>query len=98
MARVKKVDHDSWRGRAELQERAESANLRIPEAVAEIRLALGLSQAEFAKAFKLTQRRLSDIENGRGNPSFRTLEKIGRPLGLTLGFVPRQETQTNLAD
>jgi DNA-binding XRE family transcriptional regulator len=89
MARVKKIDHDSWKGRTELQAKAETAALRLPGAVVEIRLALGLSQEEFAKAFKITRRNLSNIENGRGNPSLETLEKIGRPLGLVLGYVPR---------
>jgi DNA-binding XRE family transcriptional regulator len=89
MARVSKVDHDSWKGRAELQSKAEAAKLNFPNAVTEIRLALGLTQAEFAKAFRMRQRVISDLENGRGNPSLKTLEKIGRPLGLTIGFVPK---------
>jgi DNA-binding XRE family transcriptional regulator len=89
VARVKKVDHDSWHARWALQEKAEAAELRLPEAVAAIRLALGLTQAEFGKAFGLRQRVISDLENGRGNPSLKTLLRLALPMGFTVGFVPK---------
>jgi putative transcriptional regulator len=89
MARVHKVGHDSWKARSALQEKAEAAQLALPSAMIEIRLALGMSQAEFAKAFRMTQRRVSDLENGRGNPGLKTLDRVGRALGLRVGFVPK---------
>lgn len=94
MPRVKKVGHDSWEARKILHSRAEAAELVLPTAVLEMRLALGMTQAEFAKAFKMTQRRISDLENGRGNPSVQTLNKIARAFGFTLGFVPKPRSPT----
>jgi putative transcriptional regulator len=89
MARVKKIGHDSWLARKGLHARAEAAELVLPAAVLEMRLALGLLQVEFARAYRMTQRRISDLENGRGNPSSQTLNKIARPFGFALGFVPK---------
>lgn len=35
----------------------------------------------------------SGLERDRGNPALETLEKVGRPFGLTLGFVPKKEAE-----
>lgn len=58
--------------------------------MAEMRHALGLSQPEFAKLFKLTTRQVADIERGATNPTAETLLKIGRAFGFQMGFVPVQ--------
>lgn len=60
--------------------------IRLTE-IREIRHALGLSQPEFAKHFKLTVRQLSEIENGKANPTKETLDKIGRLMGFELAYV-----------
>ena len=62
--------------------------LRLPEGIRAIRLALGLSQEEFAARFKLTRNQLIELEKGRANPTVETLERIGKPFGFTVGFVP----------
>lgn len=74
--------------RAAVAAKARSGALRLPHAVAEMRHALGLSQPEFAKLFKLTTRQVADIERGEANPTAETLQKIGRAFGFQIGFVP----------
>jgi putative transcriptional regulator len=91
------IDMSRWRKptREEIRERraavaakARSGELRLPHAVAEMRHALGLTQPEFAKMFKLTVRQVADIERGEANPTSDTLQKIGRAFGFQIGFVP----------
>lgn len=74
--------------RAVIAAKARSGELRLPFAVAEMRHALGLTQPEFAKIFKLTTRQVADIERGQANPTSETLQKIGRAFGFQIGFVP----------
>jgi transcriptional regulator with XRE-family HTH domain len=74
--------------RAAVAAKARSGALRLPHAVAEMRHALGLSQPEFAKLFKLTTRQVAEIERGDANPTSETLQKIGRAFGFQIGFVP----------
>jgi putative transcriptional regulator len=74
--------------KAGLEGDAIGAQKECSSAILEVRLALGLTQAEFSKVFKIMQRLFSDLENGHGNPGLETLEKIARPLGFAIGFVP----------
>lgn len=74
--------------RAVIAAKARFGELRLPFAVAEMSYALGLTQPEFAKIFKLTTRQVADIERGRANPASETLQKIGRAFGFQIGFVP----------
>lgn len=73
--------------RLALQNDVESGGLPLREAVRRMRLAVGLTQARFAEIFKLTPRQVWEIENGRGNPSVKTIEKIARPFGFEVGVV-----------
>ncbi|MGV7215770.1 helix-turn-helix domain-containing protein [Bradyrhizobium sp. UFLA05-112] len=59
-----------------------------------MRHALGLSQPEFAKLFKLTTRQVAEIERGVANPTSETLQKIGRAFGFQIGFVPITSSRT----
>jgi putative transcriptional regulator len=89
MSRWRKPTKDEIRERrAAVAAKARSGALRLPHAVAEMRHALGLSQPEFAKLFKLTTRQVADIERGEANPTSETLQKIGRAFGFQVGFVP----------
>ncbi|MHC2440226.1 helix-turn-helix domain-containing protein [Bradyrhizobium sp. USDA 4451] len=89
MPRTRKPTREEiWDRRAAINEKARSAKLRLPEGIAEIRHALGLSQAEFAKVFSLTTRQVSEMERGGANPTVATLERIGRVFGFQVGFVP----------
>ena len=49
------------------------------------RKALGLTQAQAAKAYGCTQPRWAEIEAQRFNPQIRTLSRAARVVGLTLG-------------
>ena len=57
---------------------------KIGRAIAERRMALGLSVRELGARVGVNYTTLSLIENGRMNPSIRTLTKITDELGLTI--------------
>ncbi len=59
----------------------------LAEAVRTMRRISGLDQTGFARLLGIAPRALMEIERGRGNPTLKTLEKLGRPFGLTVGFV-----------
>lgn len=44
----------------------------------------GLSQEKFALEADIDRRYMSDLENGRRNPSLEILEKIAKQLGISL--------------
>lgn len=90
MSRWKKPDKEEISIlRAQIRERAASGELKLPEAVGEIRRSLGLTQASFAQITGLTTRQVAEIETGKGNPTLQTLKKIGSLFGFKVGFVPR---------
>jgi putative transcriptional regulator len=82
--------------RRQLAARSAAGDLRIPGALAEIRYALGLTQEQFAEVTGLTKRQVAEIETGKANPTLQTLEKIGRLFGFVVGFVPRQDRDSDL--
>ncbi|NTZ63414.1 helix-turn-helix transcriptional regulator [Agrobacterium tumefaciens] len=92
MARWRKPTKDEiLENRRTLAERARTGDLRLPEAVVEIRRGLGLTQGEFAKTLLLTRRQVAEIEAGTANPTLETLGKIGRLFGFTVGFIPKAQ-------
>ena len=92
MARWKKpTKEEILENRRTLAERARTGDLRLPEAVVQIRKGLGLTQNEFAKTLSLTRRQVAEIEAGSANPTLETLVKIGRLFGFAVGFVPKAQ-------
>ncbi|MEV5058009.1 helix-turn-helix transcriptional regulator [Agrobacterium radiobacter] len=92
MARWRKpTKQEILENRRTLAERARTGDLRLPEAVVEIRRGLGLTQDEFAKTLSLTRRQVAEIEAGTANPTLETLAKIGRLFGFTVGFIPKAQ-------
>ncbi|CAD7038454.1 transcriptional regulator [Pseudorhizobium halotolerans] len=92
MARWKKpTKGEILENRRTLAERARTGDLRLPDAVVEIRRGLGLTQDEFAKTLSLTRRQVAEIEAGTANPTLETLGKIGRLFGFTVGFIPKAQ-------
>ncbi len=90
MARWKKPTKEQiLENRRTLAERARNGDLRLPEAVAEIRRGFGMTQEEFARMLGLTRRQIAEIEAGAANPTLETLVKIGRLFGFSIGFVPK---------
>ncbi len=56
----------------------------------EMRNIIGMSQKEYAeKILGIFPRVLMEIEKDKGNPTLETLCKVGKPLGLEVGFVKR---------
>jgi len=79
MARMKE---ELYRGLAQ-------GDIGIREATRRMRKILGMSQKEYAqKVAGISPRILSEIENGSGNPTLATLEKIAMPFGLKITFLP----------
>jgi ribosome-binding protein aMBF1 (putative translation factor) len=59
---------------------------RLARDMAEARRAKGLSQEQLARKCGLHQSEISDIERGRANPTFRTLQTIARGLDRRLAL------------
>ena len=92
MARWKKPTKEQiLENRRTLAERARNGELRLPNAVSEIRKGFGMTQEEFAKFLALTRRQIAEIEAGTANPTLETLVKIGRLFGFAVGFVPKAQ-------
>ncbi len=61
----------------------------VREATRRMRKILGMSQKDYArKVAAISPRILSQFENGSGNPTLATLEKIASPFGLKVSFLP----------
>lgn len=53
---------------------------------------LGINQEKYAKLVNVSRKKLSDIENNRGNPSVEVLNKVFKPFGLNVGWIPISST------
>ena len=61
----------------------------IRDATRRMRKILGMSQKEYSqKVAHISPRILSEFESGSGNPTLATLEKIAKPFGLKVTFLP----------
>ena len=79
MARMKE---ELYRGLAQ-------GDIGIREATRRMRKILGMNQKDYAqKVADISPRILSEFENGSGNPTLATLEKIASPFGLKITFLP----------
>lgn len=68
----------------------------IREATRQMRKILGMTQKEYAqKIADISPRILSEFENGVGNPTLATLEKIASPFGLKVTFLPPESWRIN---
>jgi transcriptional regulator with XRE-family HTH domain len=87
----KPTKEETSQRRAAVATKARSGDLRFPEAVVEMRHAIGFTQTEFAKLFKLTTRQIAEIERGEANPTAQTINKIAGAFGLQIGLVPIEQ-------
>jgi transcriptional regulator with XRE-family HTH domain len=62
--------------------------LPLPDACKAIRLILGLSQDELARRSGVNRKVVKDLERGRGNPRWESLQRIGRAAGFRVAFLP----------
>ena len=64
-------------------------DIDIREATRQMRKILGMTQKEYAKKVTcISPRILSEFENGTGNPTLATLQKMASPFGLKVTFLP----------
>ncbi len=64
-------------------------DINVREATRRMRKILGMNQKDYArKVAAISPRILSEFENGSGNPTLATLEKIASPFGLKVTFLP----------
>lgn len=52
--------------------------------IKKIRLAKNMSQGDLCRALKVDRAYMSNIENGKKNPTLATIEKIANALGVSL--------------
>ncbi|MBP6219380.1 MAG: helix-turn-helix domain-containing protein [Oligoflexales bacterium] len=70
--------------RTEFYKSVDEGTVTPREAVKRFRRMLGLSQRDFASKFKVSARILMAFEQGRGNPTLATLQKMLTSSGLEL--------------
>jgi transcriptional regulator with XRE-family HTH domain len=92
MVQVRKLPDDQRRAlRITLQDAVEQGGSQWTETIRQMRQTLGLTQEQFAKAFRLTKRQVVSLEAGTANPTVRTLARIGRPFGFQVGYIRREQ-------
>ncbi len=90
MPRVRKLAGDQQRAlRRALHDAVEQGGYPWDKSIRDMRQALGLTQEQFARAFKLTKRQVAGFEAGTANPTVETLARIGRPFGFEVGYIRR---------
>jgi DNA-binding XRE family transcriptional regulator len=65
----------------------QSGKLSLQDTVRGMRRVLKMTQPEYAKLVGVAPRIIIDLERGVGNPTLKTLEKIGHPFRLKLNFI-----------
>jgi transcriptional regulator with XRE-family HTH domain len=64
-----------------------------------MRKILGMTQKDYARKIAgISPRILSEFENGVGNPTLATLEKIASPFGLRVSFLPPESWRIHVSD
>ena len=64
----------------------EEGSISLQEASKRMRRIIGKSQTEYAKLIGISTKSLMDFERGVSNPTLKTLEAIGKPFGLEVGY------------
>jgi DNA-binding transcriptional regulator YiaG len=67
-----------------LEDIANNPGHPIPEVVRQVRKALRFTIAEYARLCGVSAKGLQDIERGVASPTLATVEKLLKPMGLTL--------------
>lgn len=74
-------------------------DIDIRDATRKMRKILGMTQKEYAtKIACVSPRILSEFENGSGNPTLATLEKIASPFGLKVTFLPPESWRITMTE
>jgi len=87
---MKRPDHQEMaRMKEELYLGLAKGDIDIRKATRQMRKILGMTQKEYAKRVAhISPRILSEFENGTGNPTLATLQKMASPFGLKVTFLP----------
>ncbi|MFZ2658177.1 MAG: helix-turn-helix transcriptional regulator [Victivallales bacterium] len=70
--------------RAILYDAIDQGELGFPEALRKLRRSVGKTQSEYAKLVGLSSRILKEIEQGRGNPTLKSIRKALKPFNLDI--------------
>ena len=88
---AKRSQEEIAQARRALIEAIENHELTLGEAVRRMRKITGMNQKVYAeRIIGISPRILAGIERDEANPTLETLNKVGRPFGYTLGFVPKR--------
>jgi len=63
-----------------------AGTLSLQDTVRSMRKILNMTQTEYAQLVGVAPRIIIDLERGVGNPTLKTLEKIGHPFRLKINF------------
>lgn len=84
------LDFDSIRRMAKAPESTESAGA-IGARIVQLREAMGLKQAAFARLLEITPQQLSNVESGANRPSWDLALTIVKKTGATFDWIARGE-------
>lgn len=70
--------------RSDLYDAIDQGALGFPEALRRLRRSIGKTQAQYAKLVGLSPRILKEIEQGRGNPTLKSVRKALKPFNLDI--------------
>lgn len=79
--------------RREFYERVAANGIPLADAIRGIRLMLGKTQREYAEYTGVPPRTVMAIEQGRGNPTLKTMEKLLRGTGLEIRVGRKSNTR-----
>lgn len=68
-----------------------SSSKKLGENLRKLRLEKDMSQGDLANALNVDRAYISNIENGRMNPTLSTLEKLARALGISSSELLKQK-------
>jgi len=85
---IRKLSAEDKRNvRETIADRLSAGEVTLGEAVRLMRLAVGMTQANYAKMVGVDIRVLIAVEKGQGNPRLDSLKKIARPYGFSVSLV-----------
>ncbi len=73
-----------------------AAEYQLINAILDARNAVNITQKQLAERTGIAQSDISKIENGNGNPSLKTMERLASGMGMTVKveFVPLKKAHT----
>ncbi|KPC50170.1 helix-turn-helix domain-containing protein [Amantichitinum ursilacus] len=91
MKSAKKTPEQLRELRVNLIEKLTQERPAVGVAARMIRESIGLNQQQFAKLVGLSKVQIARLERGEANPTLETLQAVGKPYGLQIGFYHSQE-------